>query len=260
MQVYVELAVLENFCMDYTLLYAAKTVAKNPASYFRVGFGAAIGACVAVVVPLLNLNAAPSVIVKIISGLLICLSAGKFNGVKSYLRFTGIFLILCAVLGGALVGVFSLAGLDYESGGGYILSSVPVGIPLFCALLLIIGAKRLAVRLTKNSKNAVICRIYAGQSEVELSGFFDSGNKVYYKGEPVSVIPKDAAEKLIDADGIKDGVKIHTVAGSKTLKVFTADRIEIVAGDKTYVLKGARLGISPNRIYRAVLHPDLAEN
>ena len=111
MQVYIELAVLENFCMDFTLLYAAKVAVKNPASYFRVGFGAALGACVAVVVPLLGLNAVLSVAVKVLSGLTICLCAGKFASFKSYAKFAGAFLCFTAVLGGALIGLFSLTGL-----------------------------------------------------------------------------------------------------------------------------------------------------
>ena len=258
MQVYIELAVLENFCLDFTLLYAAKVAVKNPASYFRVGFGAALGACVAVVVPLLGLNAVLSVAVKVLSGLTICLCAGKFASFKSYAKFAGAFLCFTAVLGGALIGLFSLTGLKYESGGGYLISSVPIGIPLFGALVVILGARALAQRLSKSGKNAVICRIYAGQSSVELSGFFDSGNKVYFKGEPVSIIPKAAAEKLSDGKRIKDGVKIHTVAGDKTISVFTADRVEITAGEKTFVVKAVKIGVSPNKIYRAVLHPDLA--
>ena len=66
MQVYVELAVLENFCMDFTLLYAAKVAAKNRAGYLRTGVGAALGAAVAVVVPFMDFGAVWAVIIKIV--------------------------------------------------------------------------------------------------------------------------------------------------------------------------------------------------
>ena len=59
--------------------------------------------------------------------------------------------------------------------------------------------------------------------------------------------------------GIKDTVKIHTVAGSKKLKVFTADRIEIYKGDTANVVKDVKIGISPHASGKAVLHPDLIE-
>lgn len=260
MQVYIELAILENFCMDFTLLYCAKLTSKNLAGWKRIAVASVIGACFAVVFPLINLNAVWSVVVKILSGLLICLFGGKFPSAKSYIKFTFAFLAFSAVLAGALVGIFSLAGIEYVEGGGFILSSVPIGIPLFGGLLLILAARALKYKLSKTGKNAVNCHIYAGQSKVSLSGFFDSGNKVYHHGSPVSVIPEEVAKKLVDVGGIKDGVKIHTVAGSKIIKVFTADKLEIDTGEKIIACRGVKIGVSVAPITGAVLHPDILED
>ncbi|MDE6585452.1 MAG: sigma-E processing peptidase SpoIIGA [Clostridia bacterium] len=259
MQVYIELAVLENFCIDFTLLYAAKLASKNPAHILRIVLGAAIGAAVAVTLPLIDLGTAVSVIFKILSGLLICLAAGKFQSFKSYLKFTGVFIALTALLGGALIAVFSLAGVEYSAGSGYILSSVPIGIPLFGALLIIIFARRLAAKLTKRGKTTVTCRIYVGDEHTEIEGFFDSGNKVSRLGQPVSVIPEYAAKKICDISGIKENVKIHTVAGSRNMKVFTADRVEIISDGEPVVKKDVKIGVSPHKINCAVLHCDLLE-
>ena len=260
MQVYIELAVIENFCMDFTLLYAAKVAVKNPAPFWRILIAAILGAAFAVLFPLFKLGAVWSVAVKILSGFLICLVAGKFKGVKSYLKFSFAFLIFTAILGGALIGVFSLAGLDCAAGEGFILSKIPIGIPLFGALLVIIGARKLASRLKKSKKEVVSVRIYSGGECAEIKGFFDSGNKVYCRGAPVSIIPKEIAEKIVDESRIKDGVKIHTVAGSKIIKIFTADKVEIDFGEKKNNYNGVKIGISPQRINTAVLHPDLLED
>lgn len=260
MQVYAELALIENFCMDFTLLYSAKVISKNPASVRRLVLGAVLGAVFAVVFPLINLGAVIAVVVKILSGLLICLAAGRFGGIKSYIKFCGAYFALTAVLGGALIGIFSLAGIKHSAGEGYLLSSVPVGVPLFGALLLILGAKKLAARLKKTSANRVNCRIYAGQSQVNIEGFFDSGNKVYLNGQPVSVIPEAVAEKLIDKSRINEGVKIHTVAGSKIIRVFTADKIEISSGEKVNTIFGVRIGIGTQKTDCAILHCDLLED
>lgn len=259
MQVFIELALIENFCMDFVLLVGAKYISKNPCGYRRICLGSAIGAAFAVVFPLISFGKALSVIVKLLSGLFICLVSGRFKSLKSFIKFAGWFLVLTALLGGILVGLFALTGWEYREGEGFLLSSVPIGIPLFCALMLILGARRLAKKLQKGEKNAVICRIYAGQAHVELQGFFDSGNKVYSKGVPVSVIPKVSAEKLIDESRINEGVIIHTVAGSRTIKVFTADRMEIEIGDKPKIIDKVKIGISPQNINRAVLHCDLLE-
>ncbi|MCH5146743.1 MAG: sigma-E processing peptidase SpoIIGA [Clostridiales bacterium] len=259
MQVYVELALLENFCMDFTLLYCAKLVSKNGAGWRRISISSALGACFAVLFPLLPLPAVVGIIIKIVSGLILCLVAGKCKSVKGYIKLTAAFFVFSAVLAGALIGIFSLAGIAYAEGGGYILSSVPIGIPMFGALLLFIAARVIKNKYSKGSKKEVNCRIYAGKSSVSIAGFFDSGNKVSYRGSPVSVIPKKSAEKIIDVEGITEGVKIHTVAGSKIIKVFTADRLEVDFGDKTEIYKGVKIGVSHAHIACAVLHPDILE-
>lgn len=260
MQVFVELALVENFCMDFTLLYCAKLVCKNPAHVLRIVLASAVGACFAVIFPLFNLKGVWAVCVKIISGLIICFLGGKFKGLKAYFKMTAVFTGFTFVLGGALIAVFALVGLEYSSGSGYILSSVPVGIPLFGALVLVILARKLGARLKKTDKSQVSCKIYSGEKFIELSGFFDSGNKVSHMGRPVSIIPLTAAMKIIDENRIKDTVKIHTVAGSKKLKIFTADKIEINYGENTDTVKNVIIGISPHAAGAAVLHPDLMED
>lgn len=260
MQVYVELALIENFCIDFTLLYCAKLVSKNRASVWRVAFAAAFGACFAVLFPLFRLKRALAIAIKLISGAIICAFAGKYAKVKAYLKMTAIFLSFTFVLGGALIAVFSLSGTSFDKGGGYLLSSVPIGVPMFCALMLIIAARKIANKLRKAGRITVSLRIFSGGKSVELSGFFDSGNKVYYSGQPVSVIPITAALELVDESRINNTVKIHTVAGSKKLKIFTADKIEIYEGEKTDTVKNAIIGISPNPTGDAVLHPDLLED
>ena len=259
MQVWVELALVENFCMDFTLLYCAKLICKNPAHILRIITASAIGACFAVIFPLFDLGSAWSAVLKIFSGLKICLIGGKFKSFKAYFKMSATFMGFTFVLGGALIALFAICGWEYGEGAGYIISSVPIGIPLFGALLLVILARKLAAKLKKTDKTVVDCRIFCGEKSVKLSGFFDSGNKVYHMGQPVSVIPLIEAMKIIDAEGIKDSVKIHTVAGSKKIKIFTADKVEIYRGEKTDEFKGVIIGISPRAVGGAVLHPDLLE-
>lgn len=260
MQVWVELALIENFCMDFVLLYCAKLVSKNSAHVARIAVSSALGACFAVAFPLFGLDGVWAVVVKIISGLIICLISGKFKSFKAYLKLSALFTAFTFVLGGALIAVFSLTGLDYSPASGYVLSSVPVGIPLFFGLVLIIFARKLSARLKKTSRQEVKCRIWLNGAFVDINGFFDSGNKVQKGGVPVSVIPLISAVKITDVERIKEEVKIHTVAGSKKLKVFTADKIEIYEGENVNTLNKVLIGISPHTAGVAVLHPYLLED
>jgi stage II sporulation protein GA (sporulation sigma-E factor processing peptidase) len=259
MQVYVEFALVENFCMDFTLLYASKIITKNRCGIGKVAFAAIIGACFAVVYPLFDIAGALAVVVKLASGCVLVLLAGKFDGVKSYIKFNIVFFALSFLLGGAIIAIFWLAGVDYISDDGYLVSSVPVGVPLFCALLLTLAVKKLRKKFAANLSQSIFnCHIYVGQLQISSKGFYDSGNCVYYFGKPVSVISKSLAVKLVDVGQIKNFVKVNTVAGDEKLAVFTADKLQIDGNKGTKVFYDVMIGVSAREIAKLVLHPDLA--
>lgn len=259
MQVYVELAIAENFCMDFTLLACAKFITKNICSFRRIAAGSALGACFAVAFPLFGLAGAWAIAIKIISGLALAAVSGRFGKFKAYIKFAAAFLALSFLLGGALIAIFSLTGTEYSS-GGYMLSSVPIGIPMFFALVLALLCRGLAKKfIARHLKNTVRCVIYRGDKKVEQYGFFDSGNHVYASGVPVSVISAAAAAYIIDGSELNESVTVRTVTGERKMKIFTADKIEIYNGESAHTINCVKIGISPRGISRAVLHPDLAE-
>lgn len=259
MQVYVEYAFIENFCMDFTLLAAAKAASKNPAKYWRIVVASVLGACFAIAFPLFKIGGAWAVVIKIIAGVAMCAVAGKYQSVKGFLKFSALFTAATFLTGGALIGVFSLAGLSYQQGGGFILSSVPVGIPLFCALIVLIAIKKIRKKFVNCARVTANCKIFVKDKTATCAAFYDSGNKVYLSGAPVSILPPSVAEKLVEGEGIKTFVDIHTVAGKSKIKVFTADKVEIYDGKNKYMRQNVLFGISPQRIGKAVLNPDISE-
>lgn len=260
MQVYIEYALAENFCMDFCLLFAAKAITKNRAGLWRISMASVLGACFAVAFPLFGLGGWIATAIKLLAGALLCLAAGIFKSVKAYLKYTAAFSLTTFALGGGLIAVFSLTGTAYSQGGGVILSSVPVGIPLFAALALALAVKKIASKfISKRAKTYVACRIYAGQRSIKVNAFFDSGNKVYRMGSPVSVISSGDANKIVNVDGIKNFVSVHTVSGKGKLPVFTADKIEIDYGERIVTLRGVLFCVSSCKDGLAVLHPDIAE-
>jgi stage II sporulation protein GA (sporulation sigma-E factor processing peptidase) len=259
MQVYIELALIENFCIDFTLLACTKIICRNISSYFRIIISAILGAGFAVLFPLISFGKILSIVIKLLAGVLMCLIGGWTGKIKSILVYILCFFVLCALLGGTLIFLFTLSGIEYESGYGYILSSVPIGIPMLFAFILFLVCKKLVKRLKNVSCKFVTCHICAGEFSTDVKGFFDSGNNVYYFGQPISIIPPAVAYKIIDKSRIKDSVKIHTVAGSRKIDVFTCDSLEIKNGDKITVYKGVRLGIGGDELQQAILHPDLLE-
>ncbi|MGN1373052.1 MAG: sigma-E processing peptidase SpoIIGA [Candidatus Coproplasma sp.] len=259
MQIYIEFALIENFCMDFALLTCAKVAVKNPASYLRIAFASAIGATFAVCFPLFNLSDVLTVVVKVFSGLAIAAVAGRFQSFKGYIKFALAFILATFLSGGALIAVFTLTGISYTDGGGYILSSVPVGIPFFAVICLAIAIKKISAKRVNTKVIEVRCKIYSGGKYVATNAFYDSGNKVYLNGVPVCVAPRHIAVQLVDITLIKTFAPIHTVAGEGKLPVFYADKMEIDDGKKIKAINNVLIGVSPKHISKFVLHPDLSE-
>lgn len=260
MQVYVEYALLENFCMDFSLLFCAKAITKNPCRYARIALASALGAGFAVAFPLMRLSGVWAIVVKIAFGAVMCLIAGRFSKIKGYLKFAAVFTASTFALGGGLIAVFSLLKVDYEQSGGVILSSVPVGIPFLAAIVLCVICKKvIAKALAKRVEGQFLCSIFKDGKSAECAAFYDSGNKVYLKGAPVCVVDKSVAEKLVDVQSIKTFVDIHTVAGKAKIAVFCADEVRIDDGKSVATKRNVLFGVSPRRIKKAIMHPNLAE-
>ena len=259
MQIYIEFALIENFCMDFALLATAKAAVKNPAGYIRIAIASCIGAAFAVLFPLLPLKGVLALFVKVGSGLLLAAIAGRFQSVKGYLKFALAFTAATFLCGGAMIAVFALTGVSYTDGGGYILSSVPVGMPFFAVVCVLIAVKKISAKRALGRAVEVKCRICLNGKSAVCRAFYDSGNKVYSGGAPVCIAPKHVALRLIDCTGIKTFAPIHTVAGEGKLPIFTADKIEIDDGKSVKVINGVLIGVSPKLINKVVLHPDLSE-
>lgn len=245
--------------MDFTLLCAAKAACKNRAGYFKIVAAAVLGACFAVVFPLFSPGGVWALCIKLFAGVLLCIVAGKFSGFKSFIKFTAAFFLLAFLTGGALIALFSLLDISYEDGEGYLISSVPVGIPLLFVVCLVIAVKKIRKKFALSKSLYAECKIYLGNKSVRTKAFFDSGNKVYYKGAPVSALPKHVAARLVDITRIKTYAEVQTVAGSGKMPIFRADRLEVKSGGKTRCLKDVLFGVSPKYISKTVLHADLWE-
>lgn len=245
--------------MDFALLACAKAAVKNPASYLRIAIASVIGAAFAVCFPLLSLSGVLAVAVKIVSGIAISAIAGKFQSFKGFISFAVAFTAVTFISGGALIAIFTLSGVAYTDGGGYILSSIPVGIPLFAVVCVYIIVKKISAKRVKNRVIEVKCKLYSNGKCVSSKAFYDSGNKVYLSGVPVCVAPRHVALQLIDLSHIKTFAPIHTVAGEGKLPIFSADKIEIDDGNNIKVINNVLIGVSPKHINKVVLHSDLSE-
>ncbi len=215
MTVYIEIAFLDNFTMDVVILWAASYTLQKRSSAVRIGLGAAIGACMAIVASLTS--GCISLILKVITLLLMCVATVGLG--KRLFWFVCIVLAYTFVLGGAIAAVFQMLHIDYSS--GYYQAKIPlfvffigVLVAVFCCCAV---REHLAVRkkIQPYLRQITVC---FGDMAVAACGFCDSGNTLTHNGLPVCFVTAGLcgfkeyfARQMISGNTVQ--VKAITIAG-----------------------------------------------
>ncbi len=255
MTVYIEYAIADNLLVDYFLLKAAFYLSRVRTRRLRLFAAATVGTAFAVLLPLLQINGALLFILKVMVGELMVLVAGRFIGVKAFIRGTAVFFALTFAAGGALIGVWYLAtGRMPDPLAATPFQEVSLGLCLLLTYAVIKitvsvfgGVRRLGERVPFERK----VFIEDGGSHVELDAFVDSGNSLSdnFTGKPVSVIDKAVAGRLIKQGAIKlraaHYIPASTIHGEGRILVFEIDRMLIYCGQERNIIDNAILGISP---------------
>ncbi len=264
MVVYVELAFLENFLLDGLLLYLAVRCARLKPGYLWIAAAAAVGAAEAIVFPLLPLPVWAAYLLKGLGGALLVVIAVRGRRLRPYLIAGAAFFFLTFALGGLLTAVDSFFGVEYEEGRGFLVERAPVGLifggaGLF-AVAVIQGAKAL-YRYRKVKRNLLSCTLRVGEKQVLWTGYADSGNNLFYRGNPVCVTSAAAIFALFGKKVKEEGrMTVGTVNGERTSPVFVCDRMEIrcerelITRENVYLTVGE---VSPD--YGLILNTALME-
>lgn len=252
MVVYIEYAIAENFFIDYTLLFLALKTLKLKKSRLRICLSSCVGTAFAVAFPLFKIPSAPSYILKISIGILMCLITVSREKPIKHILFTGIFFAYTFCLGGSITALYSFFDIEYDINGGYVIASVPAFTVVFFTVAFFVFASFLIKKIYSSKKIGEYvcdCVIKRGGVSVSVKGYLDSGNSFEYGGVPVSIISVSLALKLI---GRKEdfsaliSTSVSTVNGDGKIILFPVDEIEIYSGEKINKIKCAYLGISRN--------------
>lgn len=260
MAVYIEYAIAENFLLDGLLLYLALKCARAKVKAFRLLLAAAIGAAEAVCFPLLSLPAWCAVLIKLFGGLILCLVAVSKGTKKTYLLVTAAFFGMTFLLGGLLIAIDSALGIEYVEGEGYLLESVPVALVISVAGIFSVLAVRGAnafYRYRKIARNLFDCKLTAGGKTATVKGFADTGNCLFFRGEPVCVISAIGALALFSKMQPEGRMTVSTVNGSKEAPVFRCPRLEIGGSVRENVC--FTVGEIGSKEYQIILHTAFAE-
>lgn len=248
MEVYVEYAFLENFCVDAALLFLALKISKISIKKLWLFLGATLGAAFAIAYPFLAifLGNAFADILKIFFPALLCFVGfgGKIhkNERGRYaLNVISFYLLSFAFAGGvyAVCGVFSI-GYAYDGG---MLTQAPLGLVFAGGVAFFALISRFSKRIYARQKQTGFlypCEIVYGGRAVKTQGFVDSGNVARKNGVPVCFLSADVFFDLFKEEAFEaayEELAITTVSGGKKIKLFFLDEIRIYSGGETNIIK-----------------------
>lgn len=226
MQIYIEYVIADNMAVNLVLIYATSLTLRRRFAKIRAVLAAMLGAAFAVAMPLVEIKAL--FIAKIALALIMCAVMLKHKDVKSYLKCLAFFLTYTFLTGGICVAILGandgFIALKNPNGYAPAVAALAAAICLFTAKK-VVGYITLARREKKYTADVKL--VVAG-SEIECKGYWDSGNRLYYKGIlPVVVSGADFVRSIPNLDKAQkvDGIKLSTVTGTKTISGFIADKL-----------------------------------
>lgn len=278
MDIYIEYVIIDNFIIDFCIILAVCKTLGLKVFKFRICLASAVGTGLALALPLFKMPDIAGLGVKIFLSIIMVVITSRYKSKKQFLFALLLFYTYTFVMGGACFGLLYLYCGNVSLGISFNYSSaVPVGL----VVLVILGyiyLINLLVRFFKKRKDIINflydIDIYYKENKVKITGFMDSGNRLYYKENnlPAIIINLKTALKLVKSEevefflGLNKNFKYITFSTvndkNKKMPVIISDKIDIFINGQTHTYQNIALCISFKEFsdtekYEALLHPAL---
>lgn len=279
MVIYIEYVILDNLIINSLLIYLTCLILKIKPKKINVFLSSTFGTVCAIFMPFITLNNYIMFALKICVAIIMLLILKKHRGFKSYIVTLLIFLTCTFALGGVCFGIMYMFSSNVNI-NGLIINGFELPISLFflliCVYIYLIFKLVQAMR-KKQVKLQYVYNLVIKQNNksYNLEGFLDSGNHLYYSGQPVVVISQKMFSKIFSnisydkvllqriTDNDINGanyIVANAINGSKKLLVFNIQELQIYNAHKTTCIKNATLALANtnfNNEFDCLLHPDL---
>jgi len=219
--VYPDVLIIQNFFMNYLLLYLVNRVCSCRAKTWRIALGAFIGALYVLVVFLPDLRVLYSLIMKLLVSVLMIVIAFSPYKFSRFLKLFIIFYLEAFILGGCIIAIIYLSNYDIEftnnvfvTGNSFIRNFIIVG-SIVGILLVKIGFDYLEGYYSREG-NMVSLEIMINKRTSIIVALIDTGNSlkdpvtnapvivVYYKAV-LDIFPNEIKRNL------KEEISYHEV-------------------------------------------------
>lgn len=269
MKILIELSLFINIIINFFIL---KCTAQSVASKAKFAFiSSALGAAVALILPMFALNGVSKILIQIFLSLAMCFICFDVKPIKNFVVAYSVFLGFTFLFGGACLAIENAFGQLPLLG----VLAIVTAVYLFAKAIL-----RHQNKIKRIKKFTFKVRIQSDKYQVEDEGFLDSGNLLYdpVTKQPIILINFDIFSKLqpsinylsayckkIDMKKLKNGhyVKINTVASGTSILVFTVDKVQIFEGQQKKDYSNMAVGLTFSGFEKSIgknilLHRELA--
>lgn len=278
MEVYIEYVVLDNFFITLAVLIITQKCLHIDIIVYRLILACVFGTVCAVLIPLINVHIALLILLKAMSGALICLIILKKQSIKKFLSLYCTFLGVTFFLGGMSIALLYMLGenINLLITVNYF-NDLPVGVIVSGIVLAVFFSVRffVAAGRTKELKPFVRkIKIYYEGKTVSLNGLIDSGNSLFDPDTnlPIVVVNNSTMYQLVDDQAILDlsrgknvplkcgkVIEFGTASDISKMLIIKPDKILIYSGGKVNTIYDVMLGFAKKNIggqtYEALIHP-----
>ena len=191
--VYIDVLFVVNLLINYILLKACCIFVNLKQNIWRIGFGAFVGACYAVLIFFPDFTLLYSTLFKLLISMIIVAVSFPFYCLKSYLKTLLIFYMVSFGFGGCVLGVFYFSDIGARLGAvysnGIFYFNLPWMVLVLSGILFYITMKLFSVISSRISHTRNLRKkLYLSFEDktAELTALFDTGNSLI---DPVSLRP-----------------------------------------------------------------------
>ncbi|OGO79020.1 MAG: sigma-E processing peptidase SpoIIGA [Clostridiales bacterium GWB2_37_7] len=293
--VYGDIILLENFIMNFIILWCTAKLLKHKRPWFLLAIAASLGALYALGSYFDEFKTFYTPFMKVIFSIFIIIVAYLPHHIRDFVKLIALFYIISFMFGGAAFGLFYfLNGLKYISYGTFYIKDFPVK-----TLVISIAIAYFVVKYSwdfvqyRVKREKIITEIYIilDNKKTAIMALVDTGNALH---EPITNAPVVVAEyssikellpievqKIFEQDNQNDFNMIAHIMSSSELVTrfrvipfkslgkengmllgFKPDEIQLMENNKQQIIENIIIGIYNKKLsnsgeYSALIHPDI---
>lgn len=235
MDIYIEYVIIDNMAFDCLILFSVCKTMKLPTKWWRWTLGGVFGTICA----FLSVYASGvfNILLKITALFFMSAICVGFN--KKLLLFTVLTLAYTFLMGGAVIGLFFLFGVEFSLDSVIAYNSgVPLGVYLI-AIVLFVVLLYLLINYFKSRKKidfyVVDAKLKFDNKDLSLKGFCDSGNSLMHQDLPVCFAVGAVRKK------VENKVSLDVLQGKATKICY-----QTMAGEATTLATIAEIEVAGN--------------